>query len=153
MNSISHILNGDALKLGFPKGILGELIIVRECLMEGDVSGRDLDGFFGSRVSWLGEAYNESRINYKRRVKQEFEKILNLDKKSEINLWFEEDLFCQVNLWFVCYLLKLIDAESVYLMMPESQDRYGFGSYDKDGLEQLYKNREVFDCIEQISGL
>ncbi|MUP46057.1 DUF1835 domain-containing protein [Gramella sp. BOM4] len=127
MNSISHILNGDALKQGFPKRIPGELIIVRECLIEGDVSRRDLDGFFASRISWLGEAYNESRENYKRRVKQEFKKILNLDKKSEINLWFEEDLFCQVNLWFVCYLLKLIDAENVYLIKPESQDRYGFG--------------------------
>jgi hypothetical protein len=41
-----HILNGDALKGQFPSEIPGQLIVARECLVDGDVSGESLSEFF-----------------------------------------------------------------------------------------------------------
>ena len=37
-----HILNGDALKSQFPERILGEIIVARECLVDGPVEGHRL---------------------------------------------------------------------------------------------------------------
>jgi len=34
-----HILNGDALKEQFPDRIKGKIIIARECLVDGNVTG------------------------------------------------------------------------------------------------------------------
>ncbi|GJM35445.1 MAG: hypothetical protein DHS20C18_44460 [Saprospiraceae bacterium] len=40
-----HILNGDSLKEQFPENIQGEIIIARECLVDGSVKGRTLVEF------------------------------------------------------------------------------------------------------------
>ena len=46
MNNIYHILNGDSLKNQFPKSISGELIVARECLVDGNIQGEDIMNYF-----------------------------------------------------------------------------------------------------------
>ena len=41
-SSTVHILNGDALLDRFPFGIEGEKIIMRECLIDGNIKGDNL---------------------------------------------------------------------------------------------------------------
>ena len=55
-----HILNGDALVDRFvTTGIEGEVVIARECLIEGDLSGKDLEEFFKVRAAYLAQTYGE----------------------------------------------------------------------------------------------
>jgi len=41
-----NILNGDSLRIQLPNTVSGEIIITRECLVDGDVSGETMEEFF-----------------------------------------------------------------------------------------------------------
>jgi hypothetical protein len=53
-----HILNGDSLAGTFPNAKLpGEIIVARECLIEGDLHGDSLDEFLKTRASYIRMTY------------------------------------------------------------------------------------------------
>lgn len=115
-----HILNGDSLHERFLTAELsGQIIIARECLMDGDLSGNTLTEFWQTRAKYIETTYNEGKSQYYNRVVSEFYKIIDSPDDSEMNLWFGYDLFCQVNTWFILSLLheKLITAK-VYVVYP-----------------------------------
>lgn len=137
-----HILNGDALKELFPNSLNGELIVARECLVDGDVSANSLEELFEIRTSYLSETYSSENGFYRNEVVPEFKKIISLPEHSVINLWFEDDLFCQVNLWFVSHLIhNFITPSRVFLVRPHTDIRFGFGGLNSDGLENAFKSK------------
>lgn len=137
-----HILNGDALKEQFPDYLNGELVVARECLVDGDVSAHSLEELFELRASYLSTAYDSKKDFYQKKVIPEFSKIISLPENSTINLWFEDDLFCQVNLWFVSSLIHgFVKPSQVFLVRPHTDIRYGFGGLDTDGLAQAYQSK------------
>lgn len=137
-----HILNGDALKMQFPTDIPGEMIVARECLVDGPVNGDSLEELFANRSKFLSTAYGgEVGQDYFEKVVPEFDKILSIQAGSEVNLWFEDDLFCQVNMWFVLYLLENIDTENIYFIRPTADLRYGFGGMSAEALMSVLENR------------
>ena len=90
-----HILNGDALKSQFPEQILGEIIVARECLVDGTVEGLSLSDLYETRWQFLNDSYGYcSREIYFSETVSEFEKVQSIPPNSEVNLWFEDDLFC-----------------------------------------------------------
>ena len=105
MKTQYHILNGDSLKKQFPQDLTGEKIIIRECLIEGEIQGNSITDFFQCRAKFISNAYNTTEEKYFEKTVSEFQKIEKIPQEVEINTWFEDDLFCQVNFWFVCYLL------------------------------------------------
>lgn len=107
MKTAYHILNGDALLHQFPDSVEGTRLVCRECLVEGPVRESSLSQFFEERKTYLNEHYGkEVQLEYKKEVAALFYQILKLPDSAEINLWFEDDLFCQVNLWFCLFLLQ-----------------------------------------------
>ncbi|OAN62871.1 DUF1835 domain-containing protein [Balneola sp. EhC07] len=137
-----HILNGDALKDQFPDSLNGELIVARECLVNGDVSADSLDQLFELRAEYLSNAYDSEKGFYHNEVIPEFKKIISLPEHSVINLWFEDDLFCQVNLWFVSHLiLNFVTPTQVFLVRPHTDIQYGFGGLNSDGLENAFRSK------------
>jgi hypothetical protein len=78
-------------------------------------------------------------------VVSEFEKLDKVDPKTEINLWFEFELFCQTNLWFILNLLQEKNLTNVYRVLPiikESKDIWkGFGNFGEVELEKCYSER------------
>ncbi len=150
-----HILNGDALLQEFPKEILGEKIVMRECLIEGDLSGESLDVFFRNRARYIQQTYPAYlEEDYVEKTESELKKLLGIPNNSEINLWFEDDLFCQANLWFVLKILK--DQEknySIHLLRPLDNNPYGFGRIDKAGLINLYQNRRGLNNLDLLAKL
>lgn len=141
-----HILNGDALAERFPKDhILGKQIITRECLMDGPVGEKDPHRFFQARAHYLN-AYDEG-LAYEKYALPELQKIIDLPQEAAITLWFEEDLFCQVNLWFVCSLLYQ-KALVVSLAMPVDQLRYGFGGLGTEALIKCFQNKRTLTPIQ-----
>lgn len=136
-----HILNGDALEERFPDSVNGDIIVARECLVDGNVSAHSLDELFEMRASYLSEAYNSTEDFYFGSVVPEFEKIISLPSGSVINLWFEDDLFCQVNMWFVCSLIEeYVTPQKVFLIRPHTDIQYGFGALNSKGLKQIYSS-------------
>ncbi len=139
MSTTFHILNGDALLEQFPSSLSGKHIVARECLVDGDVSGSTLEALFESRATFISTAYPEfSKADYFSKTVSEFHKIQQLPKHSSVYLWFEHDLFCQVNMWFVCSLLQN-KSHDVYFVQPTTSIKYGFGAMNSSQLESAFQ--------------
>lgn len=143
-----HFLPGDSLVEGFQQtDIKGEITVCRECLIDGDLSAESLENFWRVRENYLSLAYPDATKSYKKDIKAEFEKLLNLSEKNEISLWFEHELFCQANMWFCLYLLQDSKAE-IYRVEPRfknAEDRWkGFGNLKISDLTKCYVARKKF---------
>lgn len=114
---IYHILNGDALAESFE--LEGEIIVCREFLIEGDLRAKDLRELWQIRSEYVKEKFNDD--SYFEKVKGEFDKLNNLKPDDEVNLWFGDEAFCQVNLWFCLQLLADKDAK-LFRVFPDSDD-------------------------------
>ena len=142
---IYNILNGDSLAYSFPDTkIEGDVIVVREALIDGDLSGDNLHEFWQSRAKYMGLTETE----YHSKVVREFERIRNAPDNSAFNLWFEYDLFCQVNMWFVISIIsslpinkKVFAVYTTYLDKTNKQFWNGFGPANSDELEICYASR------------
>jgi Domain of unknown function (DUF1835) len=141
-----HILNGDALTNVFEQaGLEGDVIICRECLVDGPVKAEGLYYFWKSRGQYIEKMFHQSEELYYRKVKAEFDKIDRLPPHAEVNLWFEHDLFCQVNMWFVISLLSRRNLHHVYRVAPLPAQKScwkGFGNHTPVDLRVCYDNRE-----------
>jgi len=142
---IYHILNGDSLAYSFPAAkIDGETIVVREALIDGDLSaGKDLPEFWHNRAAFIGITESE----YDNNVAREFEKILTAPAGSVFYLWFEYDLFCQVNMWFVLSLINRLTVSknvfAVYTSYAGKNHQHfwnGFGPATTSELEYCFAN-------------
>lgn len=142
-----HILNGDALLDKFPADILtGEIIIARECLIDGPVSGKTFEDFCKTRAHFIHETYEEETDAYFNDVASEFARIKAIPAGSEVNFWFEDDLFCQINFWFCVSLLKpVFNSIQAYIIKPamdeKAPDWRGFGMMDHHLLADAYQNK------------
>ena len=79
---------------------------------------------------------------------------MSIPAGSEINLWFEDDLFCQVNFWFVCSLLQNHSENcSINYVRPEVHTRFGFGGLSEADLLALFNNRKKLTQIKRLAEL
>jgi hypothetical protein len=145
-----HILNGDALKSKFPEQILGEKIIARECLVDGSVEGFSLSELYETRWQFLNDNYGDcSKEVYYTKTVSEFEKVQNIPSNSEVNLWFEDDLFCQVNFWFIINLISQnYQDQAVFLIRPKINSEYSFGTMNGQELVTAFQNRIKIELLE-----
>jgi hypothetical protein len=140
-----HVLSGDSLIKPFQKtNIEGEFIVCRECLIDGDLQAKGLDDFWRVREDYLSNSFDKPANFYQEKVKGEFDKLLENADGNEINLWFEYELFCQVNLWFCLWLLKDKSAD-IYIVYPYLTDKKdiwkGFGFLNEDELNESFEQR------------
>lgn len=136
-----HILNGDALLRHFPTEIEGITIIMRECLVDGPVTGDSLPEFFNNRQQFLSAYELEEPDYYLQYVLPELQKMIDLNQQERVYLWFEFDLFCQINLWFIC---SLMDAKpkppALYWVVPSIAHKFGFAGMSQLELQHSFKN-------------
>ncbi len=143
-----HVLPGDSLIAEFTKsGISGDVIVCRECLVVGDVDADSLTEFWDQRARFILSEYAEDEIVYHETVADELAKLLDLDEHAEVNLWFEYELFCSVNMWFCLWLLHESGA-AAYRVEPvvlSLEDRWnGFGKLSAEDLKTCYDQRIYF---------
>lgn len=145
---VYNILNGDSLAYSFPDAkIEGNRIVIREALIDGDLSGDNLRDFWRSRAKYIQITETE----YNNSVVTEFEKIRNAPDDSEFNLWLEYDLFCQVNMWFVISIINSLQIKKkVFAVYTSHLDKTsknfwnGFGPANSEYLKVCYANRILF---------
>lgn len=150
MKNQYHILNGDCLKEQFPNSIIGEKIIARLCLVDGNVNAETTNELLKIRAKFISENYGDyTEQDYFTKTVTEIEKIQNIPGNTEINLWFEDDLFCQVNFWFVINLLfESRKTQSIFLVRPKENSEYSFGRMNKDELVKSYETRVKIESFE-----
>jgi len=150
MTNLYHILNGDCLKEQFPKSLEGDVLVARECLVDGEVTGDSLEELFVTRAKFIGSQYvGYTEADYFKKNVPEFEKILNIPTGAEVNLWFEDDLFCQVNLWFTAFILTENDRNySTYLIRPKIGVEYNFGGMSESELITAFRERTKIEVSE-----
>jgi hypothetical protein len=146
---IYHVLPGDAQVRDFSStGLEGEMLVCREALIEGDVSGNTLDEFFINRAAFINQTQDEDPAVYNANVASQFRQLLNVTERDEINLWFEYELFCAVNMWFCLSLLQDSGAQ-MYRVSPAHlayENRWdGFGGADAAVLKECFDQRVKLD--------
>ena len=144
-----HILNGDVLLERFPSEIEGEHMVMRECLVDGPIHASTLEEFYQTRATFIGTLEGCTAEDYFSSTVPEFKKMLAIPKNTAIYLWFEDDLFCQLNCWFLLNLLKN-NVNNIYLVRPKAHARYGFGYLTQQELRSCFEEaipleqREIF---------
>lgn len=141
---VLHVLPGDSLVEPFTGAALsGDVAVFRECLVEGPVEADSIGSFFALRHSFLSESYGEKAGFFETHVRPEIEAILSTPAETEIDLWFEHELFCQVNLWFL--IERLVDRENLFAVVPpitEGAGRFaGWALLGPEGLTERYAQR------------
>lgn len=148
--NILHILNGDATLQVFEQtGLEGTAIVWREVLSEGPLEENiGSAGFWKTRAEFIGKTFHEPPEKYQESVLDQLADLSHVYDK--INLWFEFDLHCQVNLLGVMNYLKQkadLSLPSVYLICPSEfpgvENFRGLGELNGEQLEYLYDNIRV----------
>ena len=146
-----HILNGSALLDKFPKAIEGTRLVCHECFVEGPVKADSLKQLGIIRSQFLYETYNAPYEDYISKMVLPFDVLGILDTEVEIHLWFEEDLFCQTNMWYMIHLLMHYKLDNkIFLVRPHTSLQFGFGALDAKGLEEVFPNKEHISYTDLI---
>ncbi|MBO3117791.1 DUF1835 domain-containing protein [Winogradskyella sp. DF17] len=156
-NKILHITNGDSLtnylrELGFKD----EILTWQEMLCEGPTIPKiDSEEFFQIRASFL-KAYYDIEYDFKA-LKSELSKLDDIENYDEINLWFEYDLFCHINLLGV---LNLLHQKEIHLpiyhicsgRVKGEKNLKGLSELTAEQLENHYRNKiRITDSDKELA--
>lgn len=145
---IYHVLPGDSQVEEFRKTALdGELVVFREALITGPIDAVDVNDFWDRRARFILAEYGEDVIDYHEKVADEIIQLADIGDGDEVNLWFEYELFCSVNMWFCLDQLTGSSAEiyRVAPINPTPDDVWkGFGEHNADDLMTCFESRTAF---------
>lgn len=157
MSSLLHITNGDCFteKLSTLK-LKGDVITWREMLCEGKtLTNVGSESFWKARFEFLNKNYKVSKSSFIEKTLKEYRSLCNHKQQDHIVLWFEYDLFCQVNMLAVLSWLKVnrkyAEISLVCSGKEDSSNKlYSLNELDSDQLMKLYENRKILsqDDIE-----
>ena len=152
-----HILNGDCLADELKKTKLNQdFIIFRECLIVGDVDAPNIIEFWDKRSNFIASTYETTKEMYFEHTAKEFEKLNLLPDGAQLCLWFEDDLFCQVNMWFILSYLAEHPSLNLFRIFPvivDEADKWkGFGKATPEQLEQAYDSKVKFSANDILLG-
>jgi len=138
MSSQLHITNGDSFtqKLKTLR-LKGEIITWREMLCEGKTETNvGSESFWKTRFDFLHKNYKVSKSWFVEKTLKEYRSLCNHKQQDQIILWFEYDLFCQINMLAVLsWLKKHRRYAEVYLVC----------SGDEDETNRLYRLNDLSD--------
>ena len=149
MNPTLHLLNGDLLASQLQGASFFEAhLVFREALIVGPTPRGGLDEFWKVRTAFITASYGATAEEYAQKTVLEIERLNSLPEDTEICLWFEDDLFCQVNLWFILSLLAEKHKYRLFRVFPPGSTRAnqwkGFGAAAVSSLEEAYRARVPF---------
>jgi hypothetical protein len=151
------LLNGDCLAEQLKGAELPlEIVVFREALVSGPLGGATWEEFWETRVGFLTKQYGATALEVQEKTVAELDKIRSLTDGVELSLWFEDDLFCQVNLWFVLNLLSESQNIKIFRVFPPEAsptNRWrGFGDASAAALEQAYESKVPFTSSDLVLG-
>jgi len=148
MSSQLHITNGEnfterlrSLQLG------GDIITWREMLCEGKTeSNVGSESFWKTRFDFLHKNYKVTKTWFVEKTLKEYRSLCNHKQQDHIILWFEYDLFCQINMLAVISWLKTHRRHAHISLVcsgdeDDSDTLYGLNELSDEQLLQLYDKR------------
>jgi len=146
--SILHITNGDSTTNYLQKlNIQGDFITWREMLCEGKTEVNvGSEHFWKSRFVFLKESYRITKKQFIDLTLKEYRNLCNQKTQEEIVLWFEHDLFCQVNmLAVISWLKRYRKGRAISLVcsgtINESDKMFGLSQLSEKQIRNHYKNK------------
>ena len=149
-NTILHITNGNSLtdylrELDFKEDIL----TWQEMLCEGPIiPAINSKAFFELRAEFLKSHYDIEVDNEE--LQNELSKLDNIENYTEINLWFEFDLFCHINLLGVINLLHQKEINKpLYLVcsgrVEGEKNLKGLSELSPEQIKTHYENKVLLN--------
>jgi len=157
MSSLLHITNGDSFTERLkPLKLKGDIITWREMLCEGQtLTNVGSESFWKARFEFLNKNYKVSKSWFIEKTLKEYRSLCNHKQEDKIVLWFEYDLFCQVNMLAVLSWLKThrkyAEISLVCSGKEDNTDKmYSLCDLDNEQILDLYENRTILkqDDIE-----
>jgi hypothetical protein len=140
---VLHILNGDATAAVFPAALPGDRAVWRDILMEGPAVR---DGHV--RATWLAPRLGVTAAEYERGWRDGMQTLARAAGDDEVVLWFEQDLFCAANLWFI--LDSLPATTSARLVFPALGRTFaGLGTLAVDEFLPMFEARTPLGPAER----
>lgn len=150
MSSQLHITNGDIFTQKLEKlQLKGEIITWREMLCEGKTETNvGSESFWKTRFEFLHKNYKVSKSWFVEKTLKEYRSLCNHKQQDQIILWFEYDLFCQVNMLAVISWLKTYRRHAEICLIcsgkeDDSNKLYGLSELSDERLLVLYENRTL----------
>ena len=148
MSSLLHITNGDSLTDRLKSlELKGDIITWREMLCEGKtLTNVGSESFWKTRFEFLNKNYKVSKSWFVEKTLKEYRSLCNHKQQDQIVLWFEYDLFCQINMLAVISWLKTHRKYAhISLVCSGNEDEtdkmYSLGDVSDEKLRELYENR------------
>jgi len=142
-----HITNGD----GFTEvlktlDISGDIITWREMLCEGKTTHEvGSETFWRQRYEYLNRAYKVTKDTFINRTLKEYRNLCNQKSQEDIVLWFNKDLFCQINMIAVLSWIKKNRANANIYLIGSGVEKDAVSPHlltmDKTELEKLYQEK------------
>lgn len=157
MSSLLHITNGDSFTERLNTlNLKGEVITWREMLCEGKtLTNVGSETFWKTRFEFLNKNYKVSKKWFIEKTLKEYRSLCNHKQQDHIVLWFEYDLFCQVNMLAVISWLKANRKYAEISLVcsgkeDDSEQLYALNELNNEQLLKLYDNKKVLsqDDIE-----
>lgn len=147
-----HLLHGDALRETFNLALIpGEVVVIRECYVVGPLPENDHS--WRVRADFVAKEYAAPVLKYGEWVMKQLDRLPRIAAEDEVNLWFGDDLFCQVNLWFV--VNRWVENGKngrVFRIFPpisaEVDDWKGFEGLDESALAKAMEGRIEFEASD-----
>ncbi len=143
------MLNGQALLPKFRQsGLTGKVLIWNEMLCEGPVSYPVCsEEFCKQRAAFFTEHFPEVQKDYLQHVMLPLNDLfLLIEQEAELNeitLWFEYDLFCQLNLLAVLSLLFQLEIPQDQIRIISVSEKNGvaanFSDFETEELKELHE--------------
>ncbi len=156
-SSILHITNGDSTT-NYIKSLQfkGEFVTWREMLCEGKTSiDVGSESFWKTRFEFLKSSYRISKKTFIDFTLKEYRNLCQKSEQKEIVLWFEFDLFCQINMIaIISWIKRYRKGEKISLVcsgnVEGSKLPLGITDLNKTQVLKHFKNRVVLsqDDIE-----
>jgi len=141
MPSTLHITNGDAVQLT-ETGLAGEVLIWRDVLHEGPVpTGKILDEMRPIRARFLAGISGQSEDEIRGCLERRDQTLARFAGFGEVILWFEHDLYDQLQLIQILDWFSRQDLGRTTLSLIAT-DRY-LGQLRPDELRRLYPGRQL----------
>ncbi len=148
MSSLLHITNGDCFTQRLKSlKLKGDIVTWREMLCEGKtLTNVGSESFWKTRFEFLNKNYKVSKSIFIEKTLKEYRSLCNHKQQDQIVLWFEYDLFCQVNMIAVISWLKTHRKYAKISLVcsgkeDESDKLYALNELSDEKVRELYENK------------
>ncbi len=145
-----HILNGKSLEETMRQSsVKGNLFSFRDALISGPVTNsREKESWCTTRARHLSETYEVEFEECERSLIEQEKALQSYANHDEVVMWFEHDVFCQLNLLYLLDWFANVDLKNTELCLvnigafPGHKDFRGLGELNSDELASLFPQRQ-----------